>query len=76
MLKEGITVSGVLKNLKEREKQFQQGVSFAERGRMIRRLFPEIYSACLEKAENCLKGLTILPGSASLHFIGDPVKWR
>lgn len=76
MLKERITVSDVLKNLMEREKQFQEGVSFAERGRMIRRLFPEIYSACLEKAENCLKGLTILPGSASLHFIGDPVKWR
>lgn len=76
ILKEGITVHEVLENLKIREKQFQQGVSFAERGTIIRSLFPGIYKTNMEKAENCLKGLTILPGSPKLHFIGDPVKWR
>jgi len=76
LLKDGITIKDVLKNLKKREKDFQQGSSFAERGAMIRELFPEIYAACIENAENCLKGLTILPGSASLHFIGNPVKWH
>ena len=30
----------------------------------------------MEKAENCLKGLTLLPGSPDLHFIGNPVKWH
>ena len=76
MLKDGITVKDVLENLKKREKQFQQGVSFIERRKIIRQLFPDVYTACIEKAENCLKGLTILPGSASLHFIGNPVKWH
>lgn len=76
MLKEGITVKKVLENLKQREKQMQGGMSFMERGKLIRRLFPEAYASCMEKAENCLKGLTILPGSASLHFIGNPVKWH
>lgn len=75
-LKDGITIKDVLENLKCREKNFQQGVPFAERGNIIRQLFPEIYTSCMEKAENCLKGLTILPGSASLHFIGNPVKWH
>lgn len=76
MLKEGITVKDVLDNLLVREEQFREGVSFAERGNMIRRMFPEVYEKCMEKAENCLKGLTILPGSPSLHFIGNPVKWH
>lgn len=76
VLKDGVTVKAVLENLKKREKQFQQGSSFAERGRLIRRKFPEIYEAHMKKAENCLKGLNILPGSAELHFIGNPVKWR
>lgn len=76
MLKEGISVGDVLINLKLREKQFQNGVSFRQRGEIIRHLFPEIYATCMEKAENCLNGLTILPGSPSLHFIGNPVKWH
>ena len=76
MLQEGVTVSDVLENLKLREKQFQQGSSFSERGKIIRKLFPDVYAANMEKAENCLKGLTILPGSADLHFIGNPVKWH
>ena len=76
ILKDGIAVKDVLENLKKREKQFQQGVSFAERGRIIRKLFPDVYETNMEKAENCLKGLTILPGSAELHFIGNPVKWH
>ncbi|MFR5634726.1 MAG: heparinase II/III family protein [Monoglobales bacterium] len=76
ILKDGITVKDVLENLKRREKQFQQGASFAERGAIIRREFPEIYKAHMEKAENCLKGMMILPGSSELHFIGNPVKWR
>lgn len=76
VLKDGITVKDVLENLKKREKQFQQSCSFRKRGKIIRREFPEIYESHMEKAENCLKGLTILPGSAELHFIGNPVKWR
>ena len=76
ILKEGITVKDVLENLKVREMQFRQGVSYRERGRIIRRMLPEVYEACVKKAENCLKGLTILPGSPSLHFIGNPVKWH
>lgn len=76
MLKEGITIKDVLENLRQREKQFREGVSYAERGEQIRRLFPSVYRMGMERAENCLKGLTILPGSASLHFIGNPVKWH
>lgn len=76
ILKDGVTIKDVLENLKKREKQFQKGCSFRERGEIIRRNFPEIYEANMEKAENCLKGLTILPGSSELHFIGNPVKWR
>lgn len=76
ILKEGITVKDVLENLKLREQQFRQGVSFKERGRIIRRILPDVYDACMEKAENCLKGLTLLPGSPDLHFIGNPVKWH
>lgn len=76
MLKEGTTVKDVLENLLAREEQFCGGISYAERGDMIRRMFPEVYGKCMEKAENCLKGLTILPGSSSLHFIGNPVKWH
>lgn len=76
MLKEGITIKNILDNLLIREEAFRGGVSFAERGDIIRRSFPEVYEKCMEKAENCLKGLTILPGSPSLHFIGNPVKWH
>ena len=76
ILKDGVTVTDVLKHLKEREEQFQQGVSFLERGKIIRELFPQIYETNMEKAENCLNGMTILPGSPDLHFIGNPVKWR
>ena len=76
ILKDGVTVTDVLKHLKEREEQFQQGVSFLERGKIIRELFPQIYETNMEKAENCLNGMTILPGSPDLHFIGNPVIWR
>lgn len=76
ILKEGITVKDVLENLKVGEEQFRQGLSYRERGKIIRRMLPEVYEACVNKAENCLKGLTILPGSPSLHFIGNPVKWH
>lgn len=76
MLKEGVTVKEVLENLKRREEQFREGVTFAGRGRMIRRMLPDVYDACMEKAENAYKGLTILPGSPELHFIGNPVKWH
>ena len=50
ILKDGIAVKDVLENLKKREKQFQQGVSFAERGRIIRKLFPDVYETNMEKA--------------------------
>ena len=76
ILKDGITVKDVLENLKKREKQFQQNCSFIERGEIIHKEFPKIYQTNMEKAENCLKGLTILPGSPDLHFIGNPVKWK
>ena len=76
ILKDGITVTDVLNNLKERERQFQIPVSFVEQGERIRRLFPDIYRMRMENAENCLKGMTILPGSPDLHFIGNPVKWH
>lgn len=76
ILKDGVTIADVLKNLKEREKQFQHPVSFVEQGNRIRRLFPEIYQMRMKNAENCLEGLTILPGSPHLHFIGNPVKWH
>ncbi len=76
ILKDGITVKDVLENLKKREKQFQKGCSFAERGKIIREKFPDIYKANMENAENCLNGKMILPGSSELHFIGNPVKWR
>lgn len=76
VLKEGTTIKDVLENLRRREEAFRQGVSFAERGRIIRENFPDVYEACMGKAENCLKGLTILPGSPDLHFIGNPVKWH
>lgn len=76
ILKEGITVTDVLENLKQREKQFQRGETFRERGEIIRREFPEIYKKNMEKAEKNLKGMTILPGSSEYHFIGNPVKWR
>ncbi|MDO5407600.1 MAG: heparinase II/III family protein [Eubacteriales bacterium] len=75
-LQEGVTVKTVLENLKQREKQFQQGVSFAERGKMIQRLFPDVYASIIEKAEHCLNGFTVLPGSSLPHFIGNPVKWH
>lgn len=76
VLKEGVSLSDVLNNLREREKQFQNGVSFSQRGQIIRDLFPDIYEERMENAKNCLQGLTILPGSPSLHFIGNPVKWH
>lgn len=76
ILKEGITVKNVLDNLKQREEKWKGEVSFAQRGRIIRRILPDVYEACMEKAENALKGLTVLPGSPELHFIGNPVKWH
>lgn len=76
ILKEGVTLTEVLENLKVREQQFQGKISFALQGELIRRLFPDIYETRMKDAENCLEGLTILPGSSSLHFIGNPVKWH
>lgn len=76
VLKDGVTVADVLANLKLREKEFQQGMTFRQRGEKIRRQFPDIYAAQVENAENCLKGMTLLPGCPTLHFIGNPVKWH
>lgn len=76
VLKDGITVGDVLKNLRIRKKEFQKGITWSQRGAMIHSLFPDIYQEQLANAENCLNGLTILPGSANLHFIGNPVKWH
>lgn len=73
VLKDGVTVADVLANLKLREKEFQQGMTFRQRGEKIRRQFPDIYAAQVENAENCLKGMTLLPGCPTLHFIGNPV---
>lgn len=76
ILKDGITVKEVLENLKKREKQFQKGCTFRERGEIIRREFPDIYENIMEKAEQNVKGMAILPGSPDYHFIGNPVKWK
>ncbi len=76
VLKDGITVHDVLVNLREREKDFQQGMSFLQRGETIRHLFPDIYKAQVEQGENYFNGMAVLPGSASPHFIGNPVKWH
>lgn len=76
ILKEGISLKEVLENLKLREKQFQDNVSFVRQGELICQLFPDVYELRMEDAKNCLQGLTILPGSSSLHFIGNPVKWH
>lgn len=76
ILKEGVTLTEVLENLKIREQQFQSKITFARQGELIRELFPDIYETRMKDAENCLEGLTILPGSSSLHFIGNPVKWH
>lgn len=76
ILKEGVTLTEVLENLKIREQQFQGKITFARQGELIRELFPDIYETRMKDAENCLEGLTILPGSSSLHFIGNPVKWH
>lgn len=76
ILKDGITLSDVMKNLKEREKKFRGGMTWYERGQKIRELFPAIYDAEMEKAEMNLSGYAKLPGSPEPHFIGDPVRWR
>lgn len=76
ILKDGVSLTEVLENLKARENQFQKDVTFVKQGELIRQLFPDIYEVRMKDAENCLQGLTILPGSSSLHFIGNPVKWH
>lgn len=76
VLKDGITVHDVLINLKKREKEFWQGESLRQRGETIKRLFPNIYMAQAEQGKQCLNGMAVLPGSASPHFIGNPVKWK
>ncbi|GLC79726.1 heparinase II/III family protein [Lacrimispora brassicae] len=76
ILKDGITVSDVLRNLKQREKKFLNGMTFAERGTIIRGLFPQLVEKKISQADNSLQGRMILPGCSSLHFIGEPVKWH
>lgn len=76
ILKDGISLTEVLEQLKIRERQFQDKVSFVRQGQLIRQLFPDIYETRMTEAKHCLQGLTILPGSSSLHFIGNPVKWH
>lgn len=75
ILKDGITISDVLAQLKLREKDFQKEVSFIQQGERIRSLFPDIYSSRMDRAQHNLDGYAILPGSSSWHFIGNPVKW-
>ena len=75
ILKDGITISDVLAQLKLREKDFQKEVSFIQQGERIRSLFPDIYSSRMDRAQRNLDGYAILPGSSSWHFIGNPVKW-
>lgn len=76
ILKDGVTISDVLANLKARETDFQKDISFSQQGERIQRLFPEIYSQQIKTAEENLNGYAILPGSPSPHFIGNPVKWH
>lgn len=76
VLKDGISVSGVLENLRRREQGFLKGMTFARRGAVIRELFPYIREARIRQADNCLEGRMILPGCSALHFIGNPVKWH
>lgn len=76
VLKDGISVHDVLVNLKKREKDLQKGISFRQRGETIRRLFPDIYEAQVEQGEQHYNGMAILPGCATPHFIGNPVKWH
>lgn len=76
VLKNGISVHDVLVNLREREKDFQNGMSFLQRGETIRRLFPDIYDAQVKQGELFFNGMAVLPGSASPHYIGNPVKWH
>lgn len=76
ILKEGVTVKEVLTNLKEREKKFLGDMTFADRGKIIQELFPELRRNKIKEADNCLEGRMILPGCSSLHFIGNPVKWH
>lgn len=76
VLKDGITVHDVLVNLQKREKEYQRGMTFSQRGEAIHRLFPDIYEAQVAQGEQRFNGMAILPGSASPHFIGNPVKWH
>lgn len=76
VLKDGMSVSDVLRNLKKREEKFLNGMTFAERGAIIRKLFPQVCETRIKQADNSLEGRMILPGCSSLHFIGDPVKWH
>ncbi len=76
VLKDGMSVSDVLKNLEKREKEFLNGMTFAERGAIIQKLFPQVCETRIKQADNSLEGRMILPGCSSLHFIGDPVKWH
>lgn len=76
ILKDGVSVSDVMRGLKAREKQFEGSMTWQERGRKIKELFPEIYDAQMKKAEMNLSGYAKLPGSPEPHFIGDPVRWR
>ncbi len=71
-----MSVSDVLRNLKKREEKFLNGMTFAERGAIIRKLFPQVCETRIKQADNSLEGRMILPGCSSLHFIGDPVKWH
>lgn len=76
ILKEDVKLSDVMNNLKEREKAFQDEMTWRERGRKIKALFPEIYENQIKKAEMNLSGYAKLPGSPDPHFIGNPVRWR
>ena len=76
ILKEGVDLSDVMKNLRKREKAFQGEISFQEQGKLIREMFPQIYENRIAEAKENKNGYALLPGSPKPHYIGNPVKWR
>lgn len=77
ILPEGMTSQELLKRLKDRILNANQGKDALERGRVIKEQFPELAAHTIELADQALKGLLVLPGTGpDLYFVGNPPKWQ
>lgn len=76
ILPEGMSVSTLLSQLRERVLEANQHLTALERGQLVKEQFPELAADTLRLADEALAGQLVLPGTGpALYYVGNPPEW-